>query len=563
MENIWLEQYPEEVPQSIDPDIYLSIIDMVDQACQKYNHKEAITSYGSSLSYCEMMNLSEKFATYLQKELKLKKGDRIGIMLPNLLQYIITMIGALRAGLIVVNINPMYTKRELTHQLVDADVNTIVILKNFCNTLEASLPEVNIKNIIVTGVGDLFSFPKRAIVNFTVSYIKRLIPRYHLPHAVSLNRAIEIGGWLKFEPVPLNGDDIAFLQYTGGTTGVSKGAILTHRNICANSIQSYTWMSPLYKEGQENVLLPLPLYHIYSLQTFFIFMNFGANTTLISDPRKIPELVKVIRKTKFTVIVGLNTLFRGLLLNKEFRNLDFSDLICTTAGAMLTTREVANDWEKVTGNAISQGYGLTEASPIVTFPSFKDHFFDATVGYPIPSTEVKIVDENGSPVSFGAIGELLVKGPQVMRGYWNMPEETAKVLSSDGWLKTGDLATMDEQGKISIVDRVKDMISVSGLKVYPNEVEEVLMSHPGILEAAVVGEQDQAHGEIVKAFVVLKNKKLTKEEIIKYCHENLTHYKVPKIIVFVAELPKSPVGKTLRRLLRAHPTPPDKARKKV
>lgn len=558
MEKIWLEQYPNDVPTEIDPDIYMSLVDMVDQACERFGHHKAITNMGCSLTYRQIKELSENFASYLQNDLKLQKGDRVAIMLPNIHQYIIAMMGVLKAGLIVVNVNPMYTKRELTNQLLDADVNTIIILKNFAHTLESALPDVNIRNIIITELGDSLSFPKNILVNFVVKYIKRLVPKYHLPSAVPFDTAMKMGAKKTFDPVKINNEDAAFLQYTGGTTGISKGAILTHRNICANALQGYVIMIPAYIEGEEQVLLPLPLYHIYSLQLCFIFILFGANITFVTDPRNIAGFVNVVSKNKFTCIVGLNTLFRALLLNEKFCKLDFSHLKYTISGAMATSRDVANGWEEVTGKALSQGYGLTEASPIVSFCCYNDRKFDGSVGYPVPSTEIKVVDHDGKEVALGEVGELCVRGPQVMKGYLNKPEETRKVLSPEGWLKTGDLVKLDMTGKITIVDREKDMITVSGFKVYPNEVEDVLTLHPGIHEAAVVGELDQAHGEVVKAFIVLKNRHLTKKEIIDYCHEQLTNYKVPKIIVFMDVLPKTPVGKTLRRSLRGIPITPEK-----
>jgi long-chain acyl-CoA synthetase len=497
--------------------------------------------------------MSDNFASYLQNHLKLQKNDRIAIMLPNVHQYIIAMLGGLKAGLIIVNVNPMYTKRELTNQLLDADVNTIVILKNFAHTLESALPDVKIKHIIITEIADFFDFPKNLIINFVVKYVKKLIPKYNLPQAIAFNKALKIGSKKTLSPVKINIEDTAFLQYTGGTTGVAKGAILTHRNICANALQGDLSMAPAYTPGVETVLLPLPLYHIYSLQMCFIYMNFGAEITLITDPRNIPDFVNLLSKKKISYFVGLNTLFRALLLNQKFRKLDFSGFKYTVSGAMATSSDVAADWKKVTGINLSQGYGLTEASPIVCFCSYNDREFDGSVGYPVPSTEIKVIDQGGNEVPIGEIGELCVKGPQVMKGYLNKPEETRKVLSPDGWLKTGDLVKLDKTGKITIVDREKDMITVSGFKVYPNEVEDVLTSHPGILEAAVVGEPDEAHGEVVKAFIVLKNKHITEKDILEYCHELLTNYKVPKIIVFIKELPKTAVGKTLRRALRGVP----------
>lgn len=548
MEKMWTRHYSPGVPKEINPDIYESLTDMLEQLCGKYGSLKAVTNMGVSMTYSQYDKLATAFAAYLQKELHLKKGDRIALMMPNTLQYAVAVFGAHKAGLIIVNVNPLYTSRELIHQLNDSGAESIVIFSTCAHVLEESLPHVQLKHIIITELGDLFPFPKKQIVNFVVKYIKKLVKPYHISGLIHFSEVMRKGSSLKLEEVSLHNQDIAFLQYTGGTTGVSKGAVLTHRNILANVIQIYSWVKPFYREGREAAILPLPLYHIYALTCFFTYPMAGCEVIMITNPRDIGGFVKELKKSTYTMFTGINTLMRALMMNAGFRKLNFSKLRFTTTGGMAATSDVAKDWVEVTGRFVTQGYGLTEASPIVTLNPLDKEEYDGSIGLPLPSTDVMILNSNGN-----GIGELCVKGPQVMKQYWNMPEETAKVFTPEGWLRTGDMARIDNEGYIYLVDRLKDMIIVSGFNVYPNEIEEVLVSHPGIVEAGVVGEPDAAHGEVVKAYVVKRDKKITKEEIIAYCHEKLTNYKVPRIIVFTESLPKSPVGKILRKELRKEP----------
>ncbi len=552
MEKNWYDSYSEGINKEIDPDQYSSIVDFFEKHCEKYSDLRAVSNMGTALTYRELEEKTRHFASYLQNTLQLKKGDRLAIMMPNCLQYYISLLGALRAGLTVVNVNPLYTPRELTHQLSDSGTESIVIMANFGHTLQESLPNVPIKNIIVTQLGDMHSFLKGHIVNIVVKYFKRMVPPFFLPDAIDFNTALSEGADKIFNAVDISATDTAFLQYTGGTTGVAKGAVLSHRNIIANALQCMEWASLQLRLGEEVTITPLPLYHIFSLTIGCIVMiGLGAESVLITNPRDIPGFIKELKHTPFTFMISINTLCNALLNNEDFKNVDFSRLNSVITGGMATTKNVADRWEEVTGVPITEGYGLTETSPVITINSFEKGVFTGGIGYPIPSTEVDVRDEEGNSVPVGEVGELCVRGPQVMSGYWNMPEETAKVLSNDGWLRTGDMVTINDEGLVTVVDRKKDMILVSGFNVYPNEVEEVIMSHPKVLEAAVIGVENEDHtGEAVKAVIVRKDPELTFDEIIAFCRKQLTPYKVPHYIDFRDELPKTPVGKILRRVLR-------------
>lgn len=551
MEKVWLKNYPNNVSTEINPDKYTSIADIFNEACQKFHNKLAFSNLGYSLSYMELAKQSRLFASYLQKQLGLARGARVAIMLPNVLQYPIALFGILQAGYTVMNVNPLYTPRELTHQLKDSGSETIIILANFAHTLEKVLPETQIKHVIVTELADALPLPKRWLINTVVKYIKKLVPKWSIPNAVSFNDALQAGAKFTFEKVAIQPQDIAFLQYTGGTTGIAKGAMLTHQNMVANMLQALAWLKPAVSEGREIIITALPLYHIFSLlANCLTFMACGAQNILITNPRDIPTFIKTLADIPFTAITGVNTLFNALLNHPDFHKLNFSALRLALGGGMPVQRAVAEKWQKVTHKPLLEGYGLTETSPAVTISPLNLPEYNGSIGLPIPSTEIAIRDDDGNDLSFNTPGELCVKGPQVMKGYWQNPEETAKVLSPDGWLKTGDIATIDEEGYIRIVDRKKDMILVSGFNVYPNEVESVIAAHPGVLEVGVIGITDDNTGEAIKAFIVKKDPLLTAEEIIKYCRTQLTGYKIPKKIEFRDSLPKSNVGKILRSNLR-------------
>jgi long-chain acyl-CoA synthetase len=553
MDKLWLKNYPKDVPTEIDFQNYHSVIDIFSEACEKYRHKPAYANLGHVITYDELDKHSRNFAAYLENNLKLKKGDRVAIMMPNLLQYPIVLFGILRAGLIVVNCNPLYTAIELEHQLNNAQAETIIILANFASTLEKALPHTHIKNIIITELADSLPFLKRNLINFVVQYIKKLVPKFNLPNAISFLDTLNSGKSLPllFDEKTLKFDDIAFLQYTGGTTGVAKGAMLTHRNMTANMLQARAWMSDVLQEGKETVITALPLYHIFSLTVnCLVFLELGGLNVLITNPRDIPNFIKEIKNLKFTAITGVNTLFNALLNHPDFKKIDFSQLHLSIGGGMAVQKTVAERWETMTNCGLLEGYGLTEASPAVSMTPLNLKHYNGSIGLPLPSTDISIRDENGSEQAIGEVGELCVKGPQVMLGYWNNPEETKNVLMSDGWLHTGDIAKVDQDGFVYIVDRKKDMINVSGFKVFPNEVEGVIASHPGVQEVGVVGIVDPVLGEEVKAVIVRKDPTLTEDDIRKFCHQELTGYKVPKIIEFRDSLPKTPVGKILRRALR-------------
>jgi len=552
MTKIWHKAYDTGVPYDINPNEYSSINDVIEVGFTKFKNNPAFHNMGTTLTYEEIDRLSLKFASYLQNDLHLQKGDRVALMMPNILQYPIALFGVLRAGLVAVNVNPLYTPRELEHQLKDAGAKAIVIFANSANVLEKVIASTPVKTVIVTEVGDMLKFPKNYIVNFVLKHVKKMVPAFSIPNAVSFKEVIAKGDAQKFKKVDVKLDDIAFLQYTGGTTGVAKGAILTHKNIVANMVQARAWIKNLITDGKEIIITPLPLYHIFSLTAnCFIFNSVGALNVLITNPRDIPGFVKELQKWKFTSITGVNTLFNGLLNNEEFRKLDFSHLKVTLGGGMAVQKAVAERWKEVTGRPLIEAYGLTETSPAACINPMSLKDYNGFIGLPIPSTEIEIKDDNGKTLPLGEIGEICIRGPQVMAGYYNRPEETAKVMTVDGFFKTGDLGFMNEMGYSKIVDRKKDMILVSGFNVYPNELEDVIVQNSKVLECAAIGIPDEKSGEVVKVFVVKKDESLTQDELMKFCREHLTSYKVPKMIEFRKELPKSNVGKILRKDLRA------------
>ncbi|BAL25420.1 long-chain-fatty-acid--CoA ligase [Azoarcus sp. KH32C] len=551
MERIWLKSYPPGVPAEIDVDEFASLGDLFAKGVAQFGDRAAFINMGKAITYAELDRLSAQFAAYLQGVLKLPRGSRVALMMPNLLQYPIAMFGALRAGYTVVNVNPLYTARELQHQLRDAGAETIVIVENFAHTLQQVLPQVPVRNIVVTSLGELLGFPRSMLVNFVVRRVKKMVPPWDLPGYIRFSEALAQGSAHAFVPVAVGHEDVAYLQYTGGTTGVAKGAILTHGNIVANLQQAHAWVRPYLHAGDEVIITALPLYHIFSLTANCLtFFKIGATNVLITNPRDIPGFVKELAKHKFTAITGVNTLFNALLNNPEFAKLDFSNLHIALGGGMAVQQAVAEKWKRVTGKPLVEAYGLTETSPAVTINPFDLPAFNHSIGLPVPSTDISIRGDDGHEMPIGEAGELCVRGPQVMRGYWQRPEETANVFTADGYLRTGDIATVDEQGFVRIVDRKKDMILVSGFNVFPNEVEDVIAAHPGVLEVAAVGVPDERTGEAVKVFVVRKDPSLTKEDLIAYCRANLTAYKVPHLVEFREELPKTNVGKILRRLLR-------------
>ncbi|MCK6406420.1 MAG: long-chain-fatty-acid--CoA ligase [Rhodocyclaceae bacterium] len=551
MDKIWLKSYPEGIPAEIDLNTYKSIADLFEQGVSKYRDKVAYVSMGVELTYGEVDRLSRDFAAWLQSVVKLPQGARVALMMPNTLQYPVCMFGALRAGYVVVNCNPLYTPRELEHQLKDSGADVIVIMENFAATLGEILDKTPVKHVVLTKMGDMLGGLKGAIVNFVVKYVKKLVPHYSLPKAVSLNSVLGKGAGAELRKVEIGHEDLAFLQYTGGTTGVSKGAMLLHRNIVGNVLQAYAWIKPAIKEGEECIITALPLYHIFALTAnCFTFFQIGAKNVLIANPRDIPGFVKELGSHKFTVVTGVNTLFNALLNNAEFCNLDFSNLKVTLGGGMAVQKAVAEKWKQVTGKPLLEAYGLTETSPAATINPLTLKEYNGSIGLPISSTEVVILDDSGIEVPHGQPGELCIRGPQVMKGYYNRPDETAKVMTPDGFLRTGDVAVVDDQGFFRIVDRKKDMILVSGFNVYPNEVEDVVAMHPGVLEVAAVGVPDAKSGEAVKVFVVKKDPGLTAEAVIAHCRDNLTGYKVPHHVEFRTELPKTNVGKILRRALK-------------
>lgn len=550
MDKVWLKRYPSGVPAEINADHYPSLLDIFEQSIAQYPDNTAFINMGKTISYSELDKQSTAFAAYLQTTLGLKKGDAVAIMMPNMLQYPIALMGVLRAGCVVVNVNPLYTPRELEHQLNDSKAKAIIIVENFAHTLQAIQHKVKLDHVILTTMGDRLGTIKGSIVNLVVRHVKKLVPAYNLGSVIRFNDILKQGATQKYSKPALQGSDIAFLQYTGGTTGVSKGAMLTHRNMVGNLEQVSGCLDGLLTKGAELVITALPLYHIFALTAnFFTFFKYGATNLLITNPRDMKGFVKELTKVKFTIFTGVNTLYNGLLNTPGFSDLDFSGLKASIGGGMAVQRPVAERWQKVTGTRLLEGYGLTECCPLVTVSPYDIEGYNGSIGLPAPSTDIRLVDEEGNDVAPGEPGEMLVQGPQVMLGYLNRPEETAKVLK-DGWLYTGDIARMDEQGFFYIVDRKKDMILVSGFNVYPNEIEEVVAMNDKVLEVAAVGVPNESTGEAVKLFIVKKDASLTEQEVIQHCRQHLTGYKVPKLVEFRTELPKTNVGKILRRELR-------------
>lgn len=553
MERIWLKQYPPGVPADIEPTQYASLVDLLEESFTKFADRKAFICMDKSISYRDLDQMSLAMAAYLQGR-GLQRGARVAIMMPNVLQYPVATAAVLRAGFTVVNVNPLYTPRELEHQLKDSGAEAIIVLENFAHTVEQVIAKTQVKHVIVGSMGDLLGF-KGVIVNLVVRRVKKMVPAWSLPGAVSFNDAISAGRGLTFNKPKLSPGDVAFLQYTGGTTGVSKGATLLHRNIVANVLQNDAWLQPALASpphvDQLMVVCALPLYHIFALTACYLLaVRAGGCNLLIPNPRDIAGFVKELAKYQVNSFPAVNTLYNGLMHHPDFKKLDFSKLKISNGGGMAVQRPVADQWKAITGCFIAEGYGLSETSPTLTCNPATATEFTGTIGIPVPSTYISIRDDDGNEVPLGQPGEICAKGPQVMSGYWNRPEETAKVMTADGYFRTGDIGVMDEKGYTKIVDRKKDMILVSGFNVYPNEIEEVIASHPGVVECAVVGIPDSKSGEAVKAFVVKKDPNLTAEAVIKFCHEQLTGYKVPKHIEFRNDLPKTNVGKILRRQLR-------------
>jgi long-chain acyl-CoA synthetase len=547
----WLKSYPDGVPAEIDLGDYTSIVDIFHQSCDAYRDRTAYLNFDRALTFGDLDRLSRDFAAWLQGK-GMRKGDRIALMMPNILQYPVALFGAMRAGMVIVNTNPMYTPRELKHQLQDSGARAIVIVENFAHVLEKVRDEVPVEQVVTTRIGDLLGFPKGLLVDFTLKYVKKAIPAFRLPGATRFGDALAQGEKLALDPARLQLDDLAFLQYTGGTTGVAKGAMLTHRNLVANMLQSKAWMiSADLGQDVEIVISALPLYHIFALTAnCLVYMAMGGVNVLITNPRDMPGFIKELKKVPFTFIPGVNTLFNGLLNTPGFADLDFSTLKGALGGGMAVQRAVAERWREVTGTPLVEAYGLTETSPAACINPMNIEGFNGCIGLPIPSTDCAIMNDAGELLPQGEVGELVIRGPQVMKGYWQRPEETAKVITDDGWLRTGDVAMMTEDGFFKIVDRKKDMILVSGFNVYPNEIEDVIAHHPKVLEVAVIGVPDAKSNEAVKVFIVKAEPSLTEDEVRAYCAEQLTGYKRPRLIEFRDELPKSNVGKILRRELR-------------
>jgi long-chain acyl-CoA synthetase len=549
MEKIWLKNYDPKVPAEINPDRYSSIVDIFEQSIEKYSNYVSYINMGKSITFAELDGLSRDFATYLQIS-GLKKGDAVAIMMPNLIQYPVALFGILRAGMTVVNVNPLYTPRELQHQLTDSNAKAIVIIENFACTLSDVIKNTAVQTVILTSMGDMLAPLKKLVTNFAVKHVKKMVPAYDLPNAVRFLKALKQGKSQKYQRPEVTGEDLAFLQYTGGTTGLSKGAMLTHRNIVANLEQTSIILENIIEPGKEMVVTALPLYHIFALQgNCLTYLKFGCSNLLITNPRDMPGFVAELAKYPFTIITGVNTLFNGLLNTPGFTDLDFSGLKFSLGGGAAVQRPVAERWQESTGLVLLEGYGLTECCPTVTVNPPQLKAYKGSIGMPVPSTDIKLVDEEGNEVPMGMAGEMLVKGPQVMKGYLNRPDATDEMIV-DGWLSTGDIATCDDDGYFYIVDRKKDMILVSGFNVFPNEIEEIAAMHDDIVEAAAIGVPHDVSGEIVKLVVVRKNPDLTEKDLIEHCRKYLTGYKVPKIVEFTDELPKSNVGKILRRELR-------------
>ncbi|MCB0414222.1 MAG: AMP-binding protein [Bdellovibrionales bacterium] len=548
----WLKNYPKGVPETINPERYESVRDLIEESFLKFSNKTSYSCMGKDYTFSEIDEMSKNFASFLQNQFGLVKGDRIAIQMPNILQYPVALFGALRAGLIVVNTNPLYTAREMKHQFNDSGAKAIVILANFAHQLEEIMKETSIENVVITELGDLLGFPKSLVVNNVVKYVKKMVPKYKIKQAFSFDQALKIGADHSFQKQQILPEDLAFLQYTGGTTGVAKGAMLTNRNIIANMLQIAAWLSPNLKERDPVICTPLPLYHVFSLTVnCMAMMYFGAKNLLIPNPRDMAGFIKVLKQEKVHIFTGVNTLYNGLLNQPDFKDIDFSEWQICVAGAMALQSNVSERWEQVTGLRIAEGYGLTETSPVASVNPIDGTARVGFIGLPVPSTSIKLMNQEGQECQPGEPGEIWISGPQVMKGYWQKPEDSNEVLTEDGWFKSGDIAVADDDGYFKIVDRKKDMILVSGFNVYPNEVEDVVATHPDVVEVAAIGVPDEKSGEAVKIFVVSKNKDLTAKQLIQHCREGLTGYKIPKYVEFREDLPKTNVGKILRRELRA------------
>lgn len=552
MDKIWLKSYQPGIPATIEDQMekYPSLGDLLEESFGQYSQTQAFNCMGKGLTYQEVDELSRQFASYLQNDLKLQKGDRVALMMPNILQYPVALFGILRGGFVAVNVNPLYTARELQHQLKDSGAKAIVIFENACHTLQTVLDKTDVKHVLTTSIGDMLGFPKSLIVNFVIKKIKKMVPDWNIPTAKNFVAELRMANAKTYKKPDMKPSDIAFLQYTGGTTGVAKGAILTHRNMVANMCQARAWLSPSIKIGNEILISPLPLYHIFSLTVSLVFVSIGATNVLITNPRDIPGFIKELKKWKFTVLPGVNTLFNGLLNNEEFKTIDFSTMRISLGGGMAVQKAVADRWKSVTGKTLLEAYGLTETAPAACINPLNLKEYNGFIGLPISSTEVVIKDDNDKTLSIDEIGEICIKGPQVMAGYWHRDDETAKVMTADGYFKTGDVGFMNSDGYVKIVDRKKDMILVSGFNVYPNEIEDVVATHSKVFEVAAIGVPDEKTTEAIKLFIVKKDESLTAEEIIAFCRKELTNYKVPKLVEFRKELPKTNVGKILRKDLR-------------
>jgi long-chain acyl-CoA synthetase len=553
MTKVWTKHYPSWVSPEINLNQYKNITDILESGFKRFSNKPSFHNMGKTLTFNDVEKLSSNFGSFLQNHLGLKKGDRVAIMMPNILQYPIALFGALRAGMVAVNVNPLYTARELEHQLNDSGATTIIIFANSAHCLQEILPRTKVKNVILTQIGDMLQFPKNLLVNFVIKKVKKMVPPFSIPSAIDFKDALTIGEKSLMKRVDISKDDTAFLQYTGGTTGVAKGAILTHQNIVANMLQAREWIKDNIEEGKEIIITPLPLYHIFSLTAnCFIFSSIGALNVLITNPRDIPGFIKELTKWKFTAFTGVNTLFNALAGNSDFAKLDFSHLKICLGGGMAVQKAVAEKWKKVTGVTLVEAYGLTETSPAACINPLNITEYNGYIGLPISSTIVEIRDDNDQVLAHGEahVGEICIKGPQVMKGYYNRQDETDKVMTKDGFFRSGDLGFMTADGFIKIVDRKKDMILVSGFNVYPNEVEDVVCTNPKVFECAAIGVPDEKSGEVVKIFIVKKDESLTEDEIKNFCKTQMTGYKVPKLVEFRKELPKTPVGKILRKDLR-------------
>jgi long-chain acyl-CoA synthetase len=549
MDKVWLKSYPADVPAEIDVNQYASVREVLEESCAKYGSRRAYSCMGKAITFTELDHLSAAFGAFLQAR-GLAKGARVALMMPNILQYPVCLFGTLRAGCTVVNTNPLYTARELEHQLTDSGAEVIVVVENFAHTLAEVLGKTKIKHVVVTSIGEMLGL-KGVLVDFVLRRVKKLVPPWRIDGALSVRSALAEGRRRKLDTVALGHDDTAFLQYTGGTTGVAKGAMLQHRNIVANLLQAGAWVRPFLGDQAHVVITPLPLYHIFSLTANCLtFMTLGGENVLITNPRDIPGFVKELGRHRFTAFTGVNTLFNALLNNADFHKLDFTPLQMTLGGGMAVQKAVAERWQEVTGKPLIEAYGLTETSPAVTINPLDLRQYNGSIGLPVPSTDIELRDDDGHAVPLEKPGEIWVKGPQVMAGYWHRPDETAKVIDDRGWLATGDVGVMDERGFVRIVDRKKDMILVSGFNVYPNEIEAVVAMHPGVLECAAIGAPDEKSGEAVKLFVVKKDSSLTEAALLEHCRAHLTGYKCPREVEFRDELPKSNVGKILRRELR-------------